>query len=331
MLLWCALEALTKNINGQYMTVNTPRGTNSRQINTDAFKHRAFSHRTVIMSDQMTSLSLSQVSRNIRCGLYQIKSVSASKSDVWTKFGLVTTTDGVDLDYAACKSCHAVMTYCGRKTCTSTMKRHKCRFSTSTQGSIASHCVPKAPHISKSTKDAITCACADLSCIDLRPFDIVAGDGFTRYTQELLNIQHKSSTLLRATDLLPNPTTVSRNISSRADTVKTDLAITLQSAYKDNGSISFTSDMWTDAHRKRSYITITAHFITPAWTLCSRVLCTEEFDPAAKKTGVNVRLSMLAVFASYGITTSQISRSVFTTDRGSNTPPPPPPLSPTYM
>ena len=133
-----------------------------------------------------------------------------------------------------------------------------------------------------------------------------------------MNIQHKSSTLLRATDLLPNPTTVSRNISSRADTVKTDLAITLQSAYKDNGSISFTSDMWTDAHRKRSYITITAHFITPAWTLCSRVLCTEEFDPAAKKTGVNVRLSMLAVFASCGITTSQISRSVFTTDRGSN-------------
>ena len=60
------------------------------------------------MFDQMTSLSLSQVFKNIQCELYQIKSVSASKSDVWTKFGLVTPT--------------VHLLYCGRKTGTSTMK-----------------------------------------------------------------------------------------------------------------------------------------------------------------------------------------------------------------
>ena len=70
--------------------------------------HLAFSHRTVIMFDQMTSLSLSQVFTSIQCALYQIKSVSASKSDVWTKFGPVTTTDGVDLDFTTFKSCHVV-------------------------------------------------------------------------------------------------------------------------------------------------------------------------------------------------------------------------------
>ena len=64
------------------------------------------------MFDQMTSLSFSQVFKNIQCELYQIKSVSASKSDVWTKFGLVTMTDGVDLDFAAFKFCHTVFTYC---------------------------------------------------------------------------------------------------------------------------------------------------------------------------------------------------------------------------
>ena len=79
-------------------------------MNADVFNHRAFSHRTVIMFDQMTSLSLSQVFKNIQCELYQIKSVSASKSDVWTKFGPVTTTDVVDLDFTAFKSCHAVFT-----------------------------------------------------------------------------------------------------------------------------------------------------------------------------------------------------------------------------
>ena len=74
------------------------------------------------MFDQMTSLSLSQMFKNIQCELYQIKSVSASTSDVWTKFGLVTMTDGVHLDFAAFKSCHTVFTYCGGKTGTSTMK-----------------------------------------------------------------------------------------------------------------------------------------------------------------------------------------------------------------
>ena len=68
------------------------------------------------MFDQMTLLSLSQVFKNIQCEVYQIKSVSASKSDVWTKFGPVTMTDGVNLEFTAFKSCHAVFTYCGRKT-----------------------------------------------------------------------------------------------------------------------------------------------------------------------------------------------------------------------
>ena len=43
-------------------------------MNADVFNHRAFSHSTVIMFDQMTSLSLSQVFKNIQCELYQIKS-----------------------------------------------------------------------------------------------------------------------------------------------------------------------------------------------------------------------------------------------------------------
>ena len=60
---------------------------------------------------QITSLSLSRCLRRF-CELYQIKSASASKS----------TTDGVDLDFTAFKSCHAVFTYCGPKTGTSTMK-----------------------------------------------------------------------------------------------------------------------------------------------------------------------------------------------------------------
>ena len=74
------------------------------------------------MFDQMTSLSLSQMFKNIQCELYQIKSVSPSKSDVWTKFGPVTTTEGVNLYFTAFKPCHAVCTYCGRMTGTSTMK-----------------------------------------------------------------------------------------------------------------------------------------------------------------------------------------------------------------
>ena len=76
--------------------------------------------------------------------------------------------------------------------------------------------------------------------------------------------------------------------------------------------------MWTDQYKQRTYLTITAHWIAPDFTLKSRVVCTDEFDSAQKKTGINVKACLLASLSTFGISTDDLEFCVFTTDRGSN-------------
>ncbi len=204
---------------------------------------------------------------------------------------------------------------------TSTLKRHQCASHPSGQPTIES-AMGSATHdpnakASQLHKDLITRHCVDFICKDLRPFNSVAGAGFMGFVQCLLKIQHESPKLLSAKSLVPHPTTVSRSVHSRAESLRSSLSASLQDAFRIS-RVSFTSDMWTDEYKQRPFITITAHWIDSMWTLQSRIISTEEFDATQKKTGANIRSSISAILSSYDITPEQISRSVFTTDCGSN-------------
>ena len=196
------------------------------------------------------------------------------------------------------------------------MKRHKCANKDNSQKLITS-LVDTPTTVTKDEKSRITNACVNFPCQDLRPFETVGGAGFENLVQELFKLQHKHKALLKASDILPHPTTVSRQVADKAKNVKSELSTILQDAFS-SGHVSFTSDMWTDAHKQRSYLTVTAHWIDSNWNLCSRVICTEEFDPTEKKTGVNIRSALAKIFSNMGVTESQLKRSVFTTDCGSN-------------
>ncbi len=122
--------------------------------------------------------------------------------------------------------------------------------------------------------------------------------------------------LLDAKSLLPHPTTVSRSINDRAS-LRSNITAGLQEAFRLS-HVSFTTDMWTEQYRQRPFITITPHWIDSEWNMANQVISTEEFDATQKKTGVDVRAFINAILSSYDITTEQISRTVFTTDRLSN-------------
>lgn len=205
----------------------------------------------------------------------------------------------------------------GSKSGTSGMHRHNCPKDTGSKSLVTSFLQPAAAKVTQTDKTFVTDACISLCCQDLRPFEVVAGDGFMKYTQAILKLQHRHKTLLNAADILPHPTTISRNVKTKAEDVREDLQNRLQQAYVD-GNVSYTSDMWTDAHGQRSYLTVTAHWITNDWKLHSQVISTEEFDPMEKKTGVNIRGALEEIFKSLNVTDEQLSRSVFTTDRGAN-------------
>ena len=67
-----------------------------------------------------------------------------------------------------------------------------------------------------------------------------------------------------------------------------------------NCNIAFTSDMWTDTHKQRPYLTITAHWINDEWEMQNRVICTEEFDASLKKTGLNIKTAISSALQSFG-------------------------------
>ena len=112
------------------------------------------------------------------------------KSDVWTKFGIVIDSDAKDLEFAGCKLCNHVVTYKGRSSGTTTMKKHQCKTQGQTVLTSAVKHLPAKPfssHAQPSTsaKKAITDACVNFISQDLRPFDTVGGKGFLKLIQEV--------------------------------------------------------------------------------------------------------------------------------------------------
>ena len=128
-----------------------------------------------------------------------------------------------------------------------------------------------------------------------------------------MKLQQKHSSLLDVRDLIPHRTTVSRHVHTQAATEHDILKEILMSESK----VSFTTDMWTEQHSQKSYLAITAHWITDDWQLVSRVICTKEHDSALKKTAANIHAALQEVFEEYGIG-DRLASSVITTDRGSN-------------
>jgi hypothetical protein len=73
-----------------------------------------------------------------------------------------------------------------RQTGTSARTRHKCKVST-TQTVLTPlvKALPKAATVAKASKEAVKSSCVHFVCMDLRPFDTVAGPGFINMIQEV--------------------------------------------------------------------------------------------------------------------------------------------------
>ena len=76
--------------------------------------------------DSTMNLTPDCVKKKLLENVYTIKNVQ-SKSAAWNVFGIVCD-NGVELEFAACKSCKHVYKY-NSKTGTSTMARHRCNIS----------------------------------------------------------------------------------------------------------------------------------------------------------------------------------------------------------
>ncbi|CAJ0851345.1 4781_t:CDS:2, partial [Entrophospora sp. SA101] len=234
------------------------------------------------------------------------------KSEVWLRFVEIVDANNKYIGYVACKNCDQIYKY-NYKDGTSSLKRHVCRRALNNQPKITSFIENKmVPAIAKETTAK---KIMEFVCKDLRPFEIINGSGFREFAQEMINIGSVHG-CISIDNLLPHPTTVSRNVIKAAESIKSSLAGKLTDIFQKTGG-AFTTDLWTDDYNKISYISLTVHYIEN-WDLKDQVLAAVKF-PEDNHTAENTRRTVFNILRGYNLSPSvNMKRYAFVTDSGSN-------------
>lgn len=266
--------------------------------------------------------SLDEIRDKIRRNILQTEPKDAARNQIWTKFEAIVDVDTLTaerrvLPYVSCCKCCRVLSYDSARGGTSHLRRHA---DSCTTGSVASFGTSHVTSYFKTiavplvAKQQITRKVVEFVSKDLRPFEIVAGDGFIELAQALINAGVKYGQV-SANDILPDPVTISRNLVAKYSDVKVNVVVPeIRSLFNVFGG-GVTTDMWTDEYKQVSYITVTVHYLNENWDLVVRTLSTSEFDADLRHTGVNIRDTLGKLLESFEV---DAAKAIFVTDRGAN-------------
>ncbi|CAF3950481.1 unnamed protein product [Rotaria sp. Silwood2] len=120
------------------------------------------------------------------------------RSEFWKSYSQIYV-EGVAQDYIICLQCKTVLKWTSENG-TRVMSHHSCVK----QASTSTEC----PLIRK----RITEACVEFCAVDGRSFESVAGTGFINLAKQLISAGAILGTSINVNELLPNPSTISRNV-----------------------------------------------------------------------------------------------------------------------
>ncbi len=193
----------------------------------------------------------------------------SKKSGVWQVFGIVYDRSNVKLDYATCKSCNKVYTF-KTNTDTATISKHKCPVPTS---EVAAAKVFFKKHIvTKQKKETMTVVAADYCAIDMCSFEFLSGLGLKVLIQIALDIGSSNTGRVTIDKLFANPTTINRNVDSRAWNGRKKLTFILKKHFDSGLNMACTLNLWMDSVKKNSYMSITIHYIDEMFNLYTHTL-----------------------------------------------------------
>ncbi|KAL7380417.1 hypothetical protein ABVT39_017576 [Epinephelus coioides] len=174
--------------------------------------------------------------------------------------------------------------------------------------------IPKTPP--DTVKSEVTTKCVNFCCMDIRPFETIAGTGFKQLAQELINVGATYGRV-SAKELLPDPTTIFRRCKIMANDKRGETVEEIKEVMSLI-NIGMTTDMWTDDFRKMIYMAITCHYISPKYEMKSKLLTTTCF-PNHAKTGENIRKELPQQLVTVlGFDASVMNNVVWVTDQGAN-------------
>jgi len=202
-----------------------------------------------------------------------------------------------------CRKCQKVLTYSQKNS--SNLSRHKC--CTSLKDSIC----PKT--VDADDKKAAAECCVRWITEDCRPFSSVNGSGFSKLVKFFIKIGAKYGDNIDIGDLLPDATTISRNVKKLAEEKKNEIKTEITDVIKSGGA-SATIDLWTDNYVHRHFLGVTLHYEKDL-QLLDIVLGMKSMD-FERATGDNILSKLKSLFREFEI--SNIDNIKFVTDRGSN-------------
>ena len=192
------------------------------------------------------------VKKKLQNGTYKID-IKRGKSKVWNTFGIIKNEEHEAIpNLVSCRSCLNVYKYNNRST--SNLVKHKCYIlESSSQASVDKFQVD--PESKRKMVGIFTLWCA----VNTRPYSIVEDSWLKELIEFSISIGTKFGSNVDIDNLLPHPTTISRNINRVYEIYfeKTKLEI---SAIRDIG-FGITSDLWTDNFFKKTYIAVTIHYV----------------------------------------------------------------------
>ena len=277
-------------------------------------------------SNSSATLTKAFVEKSLRdkhCDRFTIVPVTDKNSEVWKsgRFGMVVAKapeqDKI-ADFAACVSCFTVFT-AKANTGTSALKRHSCKKPDATiqsQPTITSMFAPKIHAVVPgSVQKAMTKSLVRMCASDLRPFNVINGDGFRHMLNTALQLQHQSKSLLDLDQLLCSDRTISRTAIKEADLIRLKLKTSLELHFESGGHAAFTTDLWTDDMKKISYSSVTVHYIDKHWKLHDRTMAVAEFT-VPSHTADAVRENFTNCLSLFGV--EDWDRCKVVSDDGSN-------------
>ncbi|CAF1518711.1 unnamed protein product [Adineta steineri] len=233
---------------------------------------------------------------------------SNSRSELWSKFSQLHHLN-IAQNYIVCNLCRVVLKW-SSETGTRVMKNHNCenkptpKSSTtpSRQRTISSY-MPPPPDNYSSIKDRVVEACVEFCALDGNSFETVAGEGFVNLAKQLMNAGALIGTGLSVSDLLPHPTTVSRNVDRVYNRLKDQLINFCQKVEH----FTITCDFWSAPFTGLHYGGISLHFVDDSFSLRIFVLACKLYDLPNQKA-YNIRDFVNTTVEQFGL---KINEDVF--------------------
>ncbi|CAF2058966.1 unnamed protein product [Rotaria magnacalcarata] len=190
------------------------------------------------------------------------KKPTNKRRECWTNYSQIYHENNPQ-DYIMCLQCKSVLRW-AKDHGTRVMTPHNCSkpkpvsTTPSRQRTISSYC--EQPSLSKecsSIQKRITETCVEYCAVDGRPFESVAGSGFQKLAKQLIYAGATLGTSINSSELLPHPSTISRNVEH----VYLNLKKQLISLCAPLECFCITCDFWTAKITGVHYGGISLHYI----------------------------------------------------------------------